>query len=173
MDDIVVKRAIKGNKEATAIIINEIQEKSYRIAMCYLQNEHDALDAHSNAILQTFRHIKRLKNPSYFSTWFTKVLINECKKIMKRGSRVIYYNELLDNISHTDNHDTIDLKILLGKLPETERMIIYLKYYQGYTLHEISKILEIPEGTVKTRLYRQLQELRKQLQGMEERKSES
>ena len=172
MDDIVVKRAIKGNKEAVAAIINEIQEQSYRVALCYLRNEHDALDAHSNTILQTFRHIKRLKNPSYFPTWFTRVLINECKKIMKRGSRVIYYNELVDNISHTDNHDTIDLKILLEKLPETERMIIYLKYYQGYTLHEISKILEIPEGTVKTRLYRQLQELRKQLQGWRKENNE-
>ncbi|MCK5811717.1 MAG: sigma-70 family RNA polymerase sigma factor [Clostridiales bacterium] len=164
MDDIVVKKAIKGNKEAYSSLINEIKEKSYRVALCYLRNEHDALDSFSSAVLYSFKHIRKLKNPQYFTTWFTRIIINECKKIIKKNGKIIYYNEIIGNITHEDVYEDIDLKDLLVTLPEVEKMIIYLKYYQGYTLSEISEILQIPLSSIKTKLYRQLQELKKKLQ---------
>ncbi|MBN2853251.1 MAG: sigma-70 family RNA polymerase sigma factor [Clostridia bacterium] len=164
MNDQDVRKAIQGNKDAFSTIINEIKEKSYRIAFCYLKNEHDSLDAISNSILFSFKYMRKLKNPEYFTTWFTRILINECKKIIKKGHGDVDLSIMENNLIHEDHYSDTDLidKVLL--LSEHERMIIYLKYYQGYTLEEISDILELPLNTVKSKLYRSLKQLKEEVE---------
>ena len=68
MDELMVVKARKGNKDAFSQIIYEVKDEAYRLAFCYLHNSDDSMDAVCNGIEKAFVHIKKLKNPKYFKT---------------------------------------------------------------------------------------------------------
>jgi len=164
MDELLVKKAKKGDKNSFTKLILEIKDQAYEIAYCYLHNKEDSIDAVSNAVEKGLKNVKKLKNPQYFKTWFIRIVINECKlelrsrkKITKLKENLIYDKLTVDNI--TDNYELEDI---INKLPEPNREMIYLKYYMGYTLEEISEILDVPIGTVKTKIYSTIKNLKKE-----------
>lgn len=165
MDEILVIKAKKGDKNSFAEIISEVKKQAYKIAFCYLKNEDDSLDAVCDAVEKAYYNIKKLKQPKYFKTWFIRIVINECKQQIKAKQRVIY---MADELYITENNnlidDKIDLQSLLEQLPSLDRLIIYMKYYLGYTLNEISQIVNLPEGTVKSKMYKNLKIMRSKLE---------
>ncbi|MBN2852573.1 MAG: sigma-70 family RNA polymerase sigma factor [Clostridia bacterium] len=168
MDFETVNKAIRGNHKAFETIVTEMNEQVYRIAICYLHNEQDALDVISSSMLYAYKYIGKLKNQGYFSTWYIKIVINECKKVLDKRIHVIELESSPDADFYEDDPENIDLLDALNSIPEQDRLIIYLKYYQGYTLKEIGEILDLPHNSVKTRLYRRLDSLKLQLSYEEE-----
>lgn len=165
MDEMLVIKAKKGDKDSFAEIISEVKNQAYKIAFCYLKNEDDSLDAVCDAVEKAYYNIKKLKQPKYFKTWFIRIVINECKQQLKAKQRVIYMaDELYIRDSNNIIEDKIDLQSLLEQLPSLDRLIIYMKYYLGYTLNEISQIVNLPEGTVKSKLYKNLKIMRSKLE---------
>lgn len=163
MDIVTVKRATKGDSEAFGFLIKDVQDQAYKIAFCYLSNQHDAMDCVCSAIEKAFSNIKKLKKPEYFKTWFIRIVINECKRELKRKNRYLEYIEEINGGKVEDLTSNIDLKIMIETLPHTERALVYMKFYSGYTLDEISQILSMPSGTVRSKLYRTLKSFRKEL----------
>lgn len=166
MDDILVKRAQKGDKECFSSIVMPLRDDAYRIAYCYLHNENDSMDAVCDAVEKALINIRHLKETKYFKTWFIRIVINECKLQLREKEKLISLSEKL--IKETPQHNNIseeelDIKRLLASLEPMEGLIIHLKYYMGYTLAEISRILDVPEGTVKTKLYTNLKLMRNSL----------
>lgn len=161
-----VEKAQKGNKQAFEKIIMEVIDSLYRVAYGILQNEEDASDAISNATLKAYEKITTLKNQEYFKTWITRILINECNSIIKQKQKVIYidnYTESQNKTYEKDNEITIDVKETMKKLDSNLNQIVILYYFEDLGIEEISSILEIPKGTVKSRLSRARQILAKQL----------
>jgi RNA polymerase sigma-70 factor (ECF subfamily) len=104
-----------------------------------------------------------LREEKYFSTWVVSIFINECRKILKykkREKSLEYMAELKceEDIRKTDIK--LDITIALKLLDETFRDAVILKYYSGYSQEEIAEILEIPIGTVKSRIYRGIKALK-------------
>jgi len=165
MQDIMVKKAKKGDKDSFSKIIQEIKDQAYRVAYCYLHNEEDSMDAVCDAIEKAYNNINKLKHPKYFKTWFIRIVINECKKQITEKNRVIYLvDEIYKQKDIKDNKDDkLDIEVLLKELPELERSLIYMKYYLGYTLFEISEIVGLPEGTVKSKIYNNLKKMKTRL----------
>lgn len=165
MQEILVKKAKKGDKESFSKIIYEVKDQAYKIAYCYLHNEEDSMDAVCDAIEKAYKNIKKLKKPKYFKTWFIRIVINECKKQIREKKRVIY---LADDIYKEDikynKEDKLDIEYILKELPEIERSLIYMKYYLGYTLKEISEVVDLPEGTVKSKIYNNLKKMKSKLE---------
>jgi RNA polymerase sigma-70 factor (ECF subfamily) len=139
-----------------------LKTKLFRTAKGTLGNETLALDAVSEAVYRAFKGIKRLREPRYVETWFTRILLNVAKDMYRRQKYEIIVDEVPDGI-HYDHHDEVEFAQLIEGLPQELREIISLKYYSDYTLAEISIILVIPEGTVKSRLHRALKLLRVEL----------
>lgn len=152
------------DREAYTSFITENKEMLYRVAFGYLRDETKALDAVDEAIYQGYVHRHDLREPKYLKTWVTRILINECYKIIRNGKREINM-EILPEESYSSEEDSLHLKYAVNNLPEDLRKIIVLRYFGGYTISETAEILEIPEGTVSTRSRKALEILRFEFSG--------
>lgn len=146
------------NKEEFAMKIGEIRLQLYKTARLYLGTEASAMEAVDESVYKAFKGLKKLRQEEYFTTWITRILINECKKELKRRSRVSI--EVLPERVEAEQFDNLSLQEAIGKLPEQVRQVIILRYFSGMTLKETAETLKIPQGTAVTRQRRGLQLLR-------------
>lgn len=161
----LVKLSIKGNDEAFLQLIDIIKENLYRTAFSYVKNEEGALDVVQETVYKAYISIDKIKNPKFFKTWITKILINNALDYIKKNKNVVYLEnkDLIKTIGAKD-HDK-DEKIYIWEVIESldpkYREIISLKYFDDLTINEIASILKYPVGTVKTYLNKGLSGLRK------------
>lgn len=166
MDEVAVIKARKGDRDSFSKVINEVKDQAYRVAFCYLHNEEDSMDAVCDAIEKCYKNIKKLKEPKYFKTWFIRIVINECKLQLRAKQNVISMaDDIYENKKESiHKEEEIDLRLLLDELPALDRLLIYLKYYMGYTLEEIADMVEMSSGTVKTKIYSNLKRMKSRLE---------
>ncbi|WP_102691561.1 sigma-70 family RNA polymerase sigma factor [Rummeliibacillus pycnus] len=171
-NDKLVKKAIKGNKKAFEQLIKQHYEQIYRTAYLYVHDEEDALDVVQETTYQAYTSIHSLKQPEYFMTWLTRIIIRCAGQMLKRRSKIVpLTEEVLSDLSFIDQSDqdeTIHLLNAIGQLKENYRTAIILFYYYDYSINTISEVMEIPEGTVKTYLSRGKAELKKSYKEEEE-----
>lgn len=158
-----IKKAKRGDKQAFEEIIMEHIDYFYRIAYVILKNEEDASDAVSNAVLKAYTKIKQLKKEEFFKTWITKILKNECYDIIRKNKKITYIEEYRqENLNYSEeNEHKIDVKKAINMLNDELREIVSLYYVQDESIQSISEILNIPQGTVKSRLSRARNEIAK------------
>ena len=155
MDNITLAR--KGDKEAFSKLIQEIKIKLYKTGMAILKNDDDVCDALQETLINAYTKITTLKNPEYFNTWIIRIMINNCYEIIRKNKRA---SKITEKIKQSiDNYYEIyceqsDLENILKQLDEDLRLVTVLYYYDDLKVKEISKLLNIPEGTVKSRLSR-------------------
>lgn len=155
--------AQKGDDNAFYELINERKALLYKTAYSYVKNKEDALDIVNETVFKSYCSIKKLKEPKFFNTWLTRILINCSLDAIRKNKKLVPFEEKLgsDKISETDsNEEMLDLKKSIEKLDDKCRTVVILKYYQDMTISEISEVLECPAGTIKTYLHRALTELR-------------
>ncbi|MBB6675656.1 sigma-70 family RNA polymerase sigma factor [Cohnella nanjingensis] len=156
-----VLAAQAGDDEVFYELVSSQKHKLYAIAYAYLKNESDALDAIQEATCRAYAKLRKLKEPGYFHTWLIRILIHHCIDEQKRRSRALPLYLIPESlVAELNLEDRIVLRIAIDRLPPNYRHIIILKYDQDMTLTEIAKLLEKPEGTVKTWLNKALKELR-------------
>lgn len=159
-----VKKAIKGDDEAFEYIINSCKEKLYRTAFAYVKNEEQALDIVQETVYKAYISIGKLKNPEYFNTWITRILINNALTIIKKNSKVVYLDndELINSViaNEVNSDEKIYIWQALEELELKHREVIVLKYFDDLTVTEIAGVLGYPVGTVKTYLNKGLKKLR-------------
>ena len=157
--EFLAKKASSGNEECFVTLCNIMKTKIFRTAKGVLGNETLALDAVSETIFRAYRGIKQLREPKYVETWFIRIALNVSSDFYRKQKREIIMENVPEGI-HYDNHSELEFAQMIESLQPELREIISLKYYSDYTLNEISNILNIPEGTVKSRLNRALNVLR-------------
>jgi RNA polymerase sigma-70 factor (ECF subfamily) len=172
----------KDKFESTKICIdNEIERimDSYgdivlKTCYLYLKDIQRAEDAFQEVFLKIYKKYGSFKGQSSEKTWIMSITINVCKDILRSSwlKRVL----LMENLSEERNHDTVDDKVIKNieeelifnevvSLPANLKDVIVLYYYQEFTTKEISKILDTAEGTVRSRLHRARELLKKKLSG--------
>lgn len=139
--------------------VQGIRQRLYRTAYLYLGNEADAMEAVDEAVYQGLRGLKKLREPQYFETWITRILINECKKELRRRRRFVFTEELEESAA-PEMLDHLPLQEAIAHLPEELRSVVILRCFAGYTQAETGETLGIPQGTVATRQRRALELLR-------------
>jgi RNA polymerase sigma-70 factor (ECF subfamily) len=175
MEDLVLK-AKKGNREAFLKLIQNRTGVLYKIAYSYFKNSDEAGDAVQDAILIAFKNIRNLKEDGKFNSWITSILVNRCRDILRRNNRFRFeeYTDETVGVQHPAAGEylrvesSIDILNSLQKLDEKHREVITLKYLGDYSINEISSILNIPEGTVKSRLNTGLRSLRSMMEVKED-----
>lgn len=148
-------------KEEFADHIESIRMKLYKTALLYMGNETLAVDALDEAIYKALCNRKKLRQPEYFDTWITRIVINECYNELRRQKRFRSLNELPETA--VEEFDSLSLKEALRQLPKDLKDVVILRYFAGYTLDETAETLQIPPGTVSTRQRRALQILKLEL----------
>lgn len=168
------KTAISGSKSAFYEMIHERKKDILRLAYGYMKNENDVLDILGETVYRAFISIRKLKNPEFFNTWLTKIIINcSINALKKRNqiakSEILCFDEGSNNYiesANDGNEDSIVFKIDIGnaidKLDIKDKTIIMLKYYEDFTVTQIAEVLACPVGTVKTHLNKALKTLRKE-----------
>ena len=123
----------------------------YHVACGLLSDESDREDAVQECICKAWEKRDSLKSAGAFRAWVTRILINECYDICRRGSKIVLLDEMPEAVA-PESGDR-ELRDAVMGLDEIYRMPILLFYVEGFSIREISRILQIPEGTVKSRLF--------------------
>lgn len=151
------------DKNEFAQRVEDIKRRLYKTAYLYLGNEAGALEAVGESIYKALKSLKSLRHPEYFNTWITRILINECKREIKRLARLSHQEYIQIDVVEEYNYDSLPLKEAIRKLPEDLRSVVILRYFSGYTLSETAESLQIPQGTVVTKQRRALKLLKLEL----------
>lgn len=142
--------------------IEQIRHKLYKTALLYIGNETMAADLLDEAVYKALKGYKKLRQPEFFDTWVTRILINECHRERKRRKRQISLDELPETA--TEQFDALPLREAVRVLPQTLKEVVILRYFADYTLVETARALQIPQGTAATRQRKALALLRLELE---------
>ncbi|MGX4600058.1 RNA polymerase sigma factor [Faecalimicrobium sp. JNUCC 81] len=147
-------------KEEFVDLIQDNKVSLYRFAKSILKNDTEVEDAISEAILKAYKNKDKLRDKESFKPWIMRIVSNESYNLIRKNSRL----ELVDNINslnlvYTDKRYS-SLREIVGDLSEEFSSVIVLFYYEDMSIKDISKVLEISEGTVKSRLYRAKEKLK-------------
>lgn len=163
-EEALVKKAIKGDIEALGLVLERNQEYIYKMAYIYTGNQQDALDILQEAAAQSVNAIRKLKEPKYFLTWFCKIMVRQTGKLFKSRTYEVLVEENSEWIDQANllqqDSASIDLLRAVMSLEDKYRLVLQLYYYQDFSVREISRLLELKEGTVKTNLKRGRERLR-------------
>ena len=163
----------KGDMESFEKLIKEYQKGAYNIAYRMLGNTEDAKDASQEAMIKIYRSIGGFRMKSSFKTWFFRVVTNTCLDYRRKRSRnkVLYLDKAVNSEEGSfqreiedpsdgpeeiiiKNENTRTLHGYISKMPEKYAMAIILRDVRGFSYSEMGEILELPEGTVKSRISR-------------------
>lgn len=156
------------DKDKFTQLVLSLESTLFHVAFSILHQEADCCDAVQETVLKAYAARDNLRNPAYFKTWITRILINECYGILRGRSRLVpmdagnmeEQSEVRNNPEAYVREEYLDLYRAIDKLKEKDRICILLFYMEDYTLAQISDALDIPEGTVKSRLNRARSRLR-------------
>lgn len=133
-------------------------------AYIQVHNENDASDLVQDTALLAFKNFNQLKEIAYFKTWITRILLNNIKKFFKQKREVnLFDDRIFEATDQTNREETIILLDAIKKLNQKEQDVLILQYFLGYTICEVSKILKMPQGTVKSKTNRSLKKLKELL----------
>lgn len=153
MNDLV-EQAKKKDKQSFVELIELHKQNMYKVAWSYLHNDDDAADAIQETILNCYEKIDKLKNAAYFSTWLTRILINNCKDILQKKKKETLSEAFPEQGEVCQELENYEFRELLNEIDEKYRLVLLLYYGEGFKICEIAQILEMDENTVKTRLAR-------------------
>ncbi|ADY55464.1 RNA polymerase, sigma-24 subunit, ECF subfamily [Syntrophobotulus glycolicus DSM 8271] len=153
-ENIKVKLAKAGDKAAFCTLIDGHRLALYRVARGILDSDFDAADAIQETVISAYTHIGALNKDEYFKTWLIRILINECKKILRKSRQTIFMETVTDQavLDHYPSDNAAS--DFVNRLDWELRQVIVLYYYEDFRVSEIARILRIPQGTVKSRLAR-------------------
>lgn len=143
--------------------IRKCKDDLYIIANAILNNETDSEDAVSNAILKGYENIDQLRSPKKFKSWMLTITKNEALKILKKRL-VLPGNDMVEVMLSPVRDHYDELWDIIQDMKEEYRLTVVLYYYDGLSIKEISKVLNIPLGTVKSRLSRGKELIREALE---------
>lgn len=160
--------------------IEQIRSKLFKIALLYTGNQTTALDIVDEAVYKGLKNLKQLKEPEFFDTWMTRIVINECHKEWKRMKRFYAMDEeslhvwnTVEQIEEGDLADQAALQDALDHLPEDLQKVLKLRYLMGYSQAETADLLAIPQGTLVTKQRRALVLMRELLSADDSRTERS
>lgn len=153
---VIVQRQFEQN-------IREYAPNMYRLALAMLHNRQDAEDAVSEAVLRAYEKMHTLREAERFRPWIMQITANEARKIYGKNKRVSPVEDMEAYMpAFRDEHH--ELWDVVMQLEPVYREVIMLYFYERFTLKEISGIIHVPEGTVKSRLSRAKDRLRKMME---------
>jgi RNA polymerase sigma factor (sigma-70 family) len=160
----LIREAKKGNREVLVKLIMDKKEEYYRLAYAFMGNKEDSLDALQDTIVILFDNIKKLREPKSFYSWSKKILVNTCKSMLKRRKRVLPIGidkeeEFIENYQNRElKHDIMKC---LKRLNIHQQEAIILRCFMDMDYETISRLTEVSEGTVKSRIFNGLAKLRR------------
>ena len=153
--------APKNNNEYLNYLIEKYADTVYRIALTRTNSRYDSEDIFQEVFLRLAKKMPTFENEEHEKAWIIRVTIN-CSNTLLTSNWKRKTQELDENIEF-QTKERHDIYYEVAKLPVKYRTVIYLFYYEGYKINEISKILNINESTIKTQLTRAREKLKESM----------
>jgi RNA polymerase sigma-70 factor (ECF subfamily) len=166
-DQLAIEGCRAGDKDAFRHVVEHYQAQAIGHAVAILGNREDALDAVQEAFIDAFQAIERIDLTRRFYPWFYVILRNRCYKLAaarkKRELGSPDEMEILASPPGIRPEDTMLLEQAMLELPAPERELITLRHLDGLSYEELAARLNVPRGTIMSRLYHARNKLRERL----------
>lgn len=142
-------------------LIEKYKDTVFRAALSVSRNPEDAEDVVQDTFIQYMNSPRQFENEEHIKAWLIRVAINKSRNVVNSfwNRKRVKFDDYLENTSFQKPEDRRLVKAVFS-LPEKQRIVIHLYYYEEYSVREIAETLHISEGTVKSRLSRGRSELR-------------
>ena len=178
----LLKSASRGDMNAFRELVEANKKKVYYTALNFTGNHQSADDISQEVFLKLYRSLKNFRGDSQLSTWLYRVTVNTC--ISSKRKKTLPVLSIEENIHSLETGESLDITGTAVNSPEKalekselkkhiekalknisnkERIVFILRHYRDLSLKEISEIMDISEGTVKSLLFRSVKKLRKKL----------
>lgn len=181
----MVERVRRGDALAYKALVEKYQNRVYQLAYGVLRNQEDASDITQDAFVKAYRSLDTFRGGSFY-TWLFRVAMNLAIDLARKRKRRGEHDGYDDEIGTSEDDDgpvpvsrpeqpstALERKVLykaimdaMDQLPAEQRQVIVLRELEGLSYTEISEILDLPEGTVMSRLYYARKKLQKLLEGV-------
>jgi len=178
-DEELARRAAGGDHEAFRELVTRYQDRVYTLARRFGNSRLDAEDVTQDTFLRAWRALKRFRGDSRLSTWLYRIASRRAWDVAA-GRRSLDASEMALDEEITVARATVDadspvvsaaerlrVERVIADLTPMQRAVVTLFYYQDQSVKEVALVLGLPEGTVKTHLYRARATLRRQLERLE------
>jgi RNA polymerase sigma-70 factor (ECF subfamily) len=176
-DEALIEQVLLGNTAPFELLMRRYNERVYRAARAIVRDENEAEDVMQQAYVNAFTHLGQFNGAARFSTWLTRIAINEALARVRRQGRYEVFDEELSNaepfMSHSPSENperqafTHELRGLLewaiDSLPDGMREVFVLREVEGLSTAEAAECLAVSDDVVKTRLSRARATLRRLL----------
>jgi RNA polymerase sigma-70 factor, ECF subfamily len=166
-DSVAIKKCQAGDKDAFRFLVERYQAEALGHALAILTEREDALDAVQEAFIDSYHALGRFDTSRQFYPWFYTILRNRCFKLLagrrKNVTQSLDEASILESVNDIPAEDRLALERALLELSPAEREIVTLKHIDGLSYDELAERLEIPKGTVMSRLFHARKRLREKL----------
>jgi len=173
-DEVLIGRILSGQKRDFEYIMRRYNQRLYRTGMSILVDYMEVEDAMQNAYISAYEHLAKFEGRSSFSTWLTRIMINEClarkkknvkaeKAIVQLSANPINMNTPANVLANKELSAALENEV--NQLPDKYRLVFVLREIEEMSVKETSEALSIEESNVKTRLNRAKTILREKLSG--------
>lgn len=173
-DDILIKAHLKGDKSAFEVLVKKHQESVGRLAYSIMKSDQGVADIVQEVFLAAFRGLSKFRGDAAFKTWLYKITVHETMRYLKKRKRwtsfldkdvstaqvadvafVLFDDANKDSPEHLvlDSQKKALIQEAMNKLSENHHIVLHLHYQEDLSVQEIAEILEIPLGSVKSRLH--------------------
>ena len=166
----LVEAARRGDARAYAALAKKHQRALYCTAYSILRSSWDASDAVQEALLQGWARADTLRDSARFKPWLARILVNACYDSLTARGRMVPVGEApLEDATRAEAHEflgteaQLDLFRVVRELHDDQRVVIALRYFTDLKVDDIAAVLDVPPGTVKSRINRALAHLARQL----------
>ena len=180
----LVKRLQAGDQAAFRELYERYNRRAFAVALGVVKNQADALDIVQEAFIKVHKHIGTFQGQSSFYTWLYRIVMNLGIDQIRRRRKVVDFDDgvrrddatgdrsMLPHIAYENPSKTVVRQELTGKiqaalaeLPEYHRAVIILREVEGLSYEEMAQIMNVPKGTIMSRLFHARRKMQQQLEG--------
>ncbi len=165
-DQLSIQKVLEGDTNSFAILVDKYKDMVFSLALKVMKNREEAEEVSQDSFVKAFRSLKNFKGDAKFSTWLYKIVYHNCMDRVKKNARR-YNTDTIDEIveNKIESTDTVLKSIerkekavfmeeCMAELPEDERSILWLFYYEELSLKEIIDVTSYSEANIKVKLHR-------------------
>jgi len=158
-DNALVERSRRGEREAFDLLVERHAPGLYRLAAMMIGNTTDAQDIVQETLMGAFRGLSRFRGEASVRTWFTQIMVRQVaqhrrRETIRRTKPLHDEHEANRDGGEAESNARMDVAALLARLDPEHRDVIVLREIDGLSYDEIANVLNLPRGTVESRLFR-------------------
>ncbi|MCL2195819.1 MAG: sigma-70 family RNA polymerase sigma factor [Oscillospiraceae bacterium] len=165
----LAQQAAQGSAEAFQQLYHLTRQRAWFVAISITKNEHDAQDILQDSYVKAWEKISTLEKPEAFAGWLSQIVANQAKNYIARKrpdsfadygdeNAMVWQEETDTDLLPSESYDQAEVKALvaqlIAQLPEDQRLVLLMRYYDDMDVADVAQTLDVPEGTVKSRLHR-------------------